>query len=161
MAGDASVNHIHVSQNAADGASPLNCSPACPQQPPQDDATDYEDDYGGENQNGGKGHATPPKSNSPKPSQKSPPKGGSNKPANGNKRGGSATTNEIPRSPAAPSKKQTQAPKQNGGHQNGKQAGKPPGGNGNSGKPAGGGNSNKIANNNDVKANACPGRGIS
>merc|ERR1712130_570317 len=31
MEGDESINKIHVSQNAADSNSPLNCSPDCPQ----------------------------------------------------------------------------------------------------------------------------------
>jgi hypothetical protein len=160
MAGDASANHIHVSQNAADGASPLNCSPACPQQPPPQDGADYEDDYGGgEIQNGAAGHvASPPKSsngqNGPK---QSPPKGNKN-PASGNKKSSSSAANAIPRTTQS---KPSQSSKQ-AGH-NGKQGGKPTGGN--SGKPSGGnaskptgGNSNKIANNNEVKANACPGR---
>ena len=40
MAGDQSKNQIHVSQNAADSSSGLDCSPACQQD--QDNSTDYD-----------------------------------------------------------------------------------------------------------------------
>merc|ERR1711973_190870 len=44
MQGDASVNKIHVSQNAADSNSPLNCSPDCPQ---KDQDEGEEEGHGG------------------------------------------------------------------------------------------------------------------
>ena len=148
MAGDASVNHIHVAQNAADSSSPLSCSPACPQPPPQQEGADYEDDTG-DSQNGA-GHVAPAKSsqNGAKTSQQSAPKvnnGNNKKQQANNKKASQAAVNEIPR---APQTKQQSATKSAGpkAGQGGKQVARPAGGSS--------GNAAKKA---EPKANACPG----
>merc|ERR1712183_1176641 len=66
LEGDPSINQVHVSQNAADNNSALNCSPACPQKESED-----------ENDVGGSASKNAPRGNTrkQKPAQRKKPQG--------------------------------------------------------------------------------------
>jgi type II secretory pathway component GspD/PulD (secretin) len=119
--GDADKNEVHVSQNAADENSPLNCSPDCPQK-----ESDYSYDYEGDESGNAVVAPPPPPPPQQKPQRRQQQNNRNNQRNNsGNRRNNGGNKNKGGQS------SRRERPKSSGGRGNG----------GNSSKGSGAGNS--------------------